>query len=83
MNSPAFGVLGILYSVFMFVVVGLAVYALVLAIIFLRLRIAELKLVTTCYDWSPLRPTPRSVSVYLFILKGKDVELEPRNPGTA
>lgn len=41
--SPAFGVLGILYAVFMFVVAGLAVYALVLAIIFLRLRIAELK----------------------------------------
>jgi len=41
--SPAFGVLGILYAVFIFVMAGLAVYALVLAIIFLRLRIAELK----------------------------------------
>lgn len=41
--SPAFGILGILYAVFTVVVAGLAVYALVLAIIFLRLRIAELK----------------------------------------
>ncbi|MDT0168464.1 hypothetical protein [Pseudarthrobacter sp. BRE9] len=41
--SPAFGILGILYAVFTVVVAGLAVYALVLAVIFLRLRIAELK----------------------------------------
>lgn len=41
--SPAFGILGILYAVFTIVVAGLAVYALVLAIVFLRLRIAELK----------------------------------------
>lgn len=38
--APAFG---ILYAVFTLVLAGLAVYALVLAIIFLRLRIAELK----------------------------------------
>ncbi|VII95082.1 hypothetical protein [Arthrobacter sp. DR-2P] len=41
--SPAFGIMGILYAVFMITVAVLAVYALVLAIIFLRLRIAELK----------------------------------------
>lgn len=41
--SPAFGALGTLYAVFTFVVAAMAVYALVLAIIFLRLRIAELK----------------------------------------
>lgn len=41
--TPAFGVLGILYAAFTIVVAGLAVYALVLAIVFLRLRIAELK----------------------------------------
>jgi hypothetical protein len=41
--SPAFGILGILYPVFMIVVTVLAVYALVLTIVFLRLRIAELK----------------------------------------
>ncbi|GAC1500087.1 MAG: hypothetical protein NVS2B15_22690 [Pseudarthrobacter sp.] len=41
--GPAFSVLGILYAVFMIVVAGLAVYALVLSVIFLRLRIAELK----------------------------------------
>jgi len=45
---PAFGSIGTLYAVFTFVLAGLAVYALVLAIIFLRLRIAELKL--------PVRP---------------------------
>ncbi|WP_324642383.1 hypothetical protein [Pseudarthrobacter sp. LT1] len=44
--SPAFGILGILYAAFTLVVAGLAVYALVLAIIFLRLRIAELKRAT-------------------------------------
>ncbi|WP_224095081.1 MULTISPECIES: hypothetical protein [unclassified Arthrobacter] len=41
--SPAFGIMGILYAVFMIAVAALAVYALVLAVIFLRLRIAELK----------------------------------------
>jgi tellurite resistance protein TehA-like permease len=42
-SSPALGIMGILYAVFMLVLAGLAVYALVLAIVFLRLRIAELK----------------------------------------
>ncbi|YCH06274.1 hypothetical protein ACTAQJ_14235 [Arthrobacter sp. alpha11c] len=41
--SPAFGILGILYADFVIAVSVLAVYALVLTIIFLRLRIAELK----------------------------------------
>jgi len=41
--SPAFGILGVLYAVFTIVLAGLAVYALVLAITFLRLQIAELK----------------------------------------
>ena len=41
--SPAFGILGILYAIFMVVVAVLAVYALFLVIVFLRLRIAELK----------------------------------------
>ena len=41
--SPAFGITGILYAAFMTVVAVLAVYALVLAIIFLRLRIPQLK----------------------------------------
>jgi uncharacterized membrane protein len=43
--GPAFGILGILYAIFMIVLASLAVYALVLVIIFLRLRlrIAELK----------------------------------------
>ncbi|MBT2566223.1 hypothetical protein J7I84_06860 [Arthrobacter sp. ISL-85] len=41
--SPVFGILGILSAVFTFVLAGLAVYAPLLAIIFLRLRIAELK----------------------------------------
>ena len=41
--SPAFGIVGILYAIFTIVLAGLAVYALVLVIIFLRLRIAELK----------------------------------------
>lgn len=41
--SPAFGILGVLYAVFTIALAGLAVYALVLAITFLRLRIAELK----------------------------------------
>jgi len=41
--SPAFGIFGVLYAVFTIVLAGLVVYALVLAITFLRLRIAELK----------------------------------------
>jgi uncharacterized membrane protein len=41
--TPAFGILGILYAVFTIVLAVMAVHALVLAIIFLRLRIAELK----------------------------------------
>jgi uncharacterized membrane protein len=41
--SPAFGVIGVLYGVFTIVLAGLAVYALVLVIVFLRLRITELK----------------------------------------
>ncbi len=41
--SPAFSILGTLYAVFTILLAGLAVYALVLAIIFLQLRIAELK----------------------------------------
>lgn len=41
--SPAFGIMGILYAGFMIAVAVLVVYALVLAIISLRLRIAELK----------------------------------------
>ena len=41
--SPAFGILGVLYAVFTIALAVMAVYALVLVIIFLRLRIAELK----------------------------------------
>jgi len=41
--TPAFGIIGILYAVFTIALAVLAVYALVLTIIFLRLRIAELK----------------------------------------
>ncbi|MBT2568205.1 hypothetical protein J7I84_17190 [Arthrobacter sp. ISL-85] len=41
--SPGFSIMGILSAVFTFVLAGLAVYALILAIIFLRLRIAGLK----------------------------------------
>ena len=41
--SPAFGVIGVLYALFTIVLAGLAVYALVLVIVFLQLRIAELK----------------------------------------
>ncbi|MEQ7735174.1 hypothetical protein [Escherichia coli] len=41
--TPAFGILGILYGVFTIVLAILAVYALVLVIVFLRMRIAELK----------------------------------------
>jgi hypothetical protein len=39
----SFGILGILYSVVMVAIAVLAVYALVLVIIFLRLRIKELR----------------------------------------
>ena len=41
--SPAFGILGILYAIFTVVVAVLGGYALFLAIVFLRLRIAELQ----------------------------------------
>lgn len=41
--SPTFGIIGALYAVFMIAVAGLGVYTLVLTIVFLRLRIAELK----------------------------------------
>lgn len=41
--GPAFGVIGVIYAVFTIVLAGLTVYALVLVIVFLRLRIAELK----------------------------------------
>jgi tellurite resistance protein TehA-like permease len=41
--SPAFGFIGILYAI---VVTGLSAYVLVQAIIFLRLRIAELRRAT-------------------------------------
>lgn len=41
--APAFGAISLLYAIFTFVVAVLAIYALVLVIIFLRLRIAELK----------------------------------------
>ncbi|MGX9900310.1 hypothetical protein ACW0JT_11055 [Arthrobacter sp. SA17] len=40
---PAVSVFGVVYVVFTIALAGLAVYALVLAIVFLRLRIAELK----------------------------------------
>ena len=52
--SPAFGVLGVLYAIFTIVLAGLAVYALVLVIVFLRLRIAELKQAGRTKD-DPLR----------------------------
>lgn len=51
--SPAVGILGILYAIFTVVVAGLAVYALVLAIVFLRLRIAELKRAARLRGGSP------------------------------
>jgi len=41
--GPAFGIIGSLYVIFVIAIAVLAVYALVLTIIFLRLRIAELK----------------------------------------
>lgn len=42
-SSPVLGAMGMLYGVLTFVVAILVVYALVLGIIFLRLRIAEMK----------------------------------------
>lgn len=41
--SPAFGIISTLYAIFTMVLAALAIYALVLLVIFLRLRIAELK----------------------------------------
>lgn len=41
--GPALGVIGLLYAVFTIVLAGLAVYALALVIVFLRLRTVELK----------------------------------------
>jgi hypothetical protein len=41
--APSFGILAVLYIVVMAVLIGLAIYVLVLVITFLRLRIAELK----------------------------------------
>jgi tellurite resistance protein TehA-like permease len=52
--SPAFSVIGVLYAIVTFVLAGLAVYALVLVIVFLRLRIAELKQAARRKD-DPLR----------------------------
>ena len=44
MNAvPGFGILAVLYVVVMAVLIGLAIYVLILVITFLRLRIAELK----------------------------------------
>lgn len=48
--SPAFGVIGVPYAIFTIVLAGLAVYALVLVIVFLRLRIAALKRATPPED---------------------------------
>ena len=52
--SPAFGVIGVLYAIVTIALAGLAVYALVLVIVFLRLRIAELKRAARPKD-DPLR----------------------------
>ena len=41
--GPSFGILAVLYIIVMAVLIGLAVYVLILVITFLRLRIAELK----------------------------------------
>lgn len=41
--APQFGIVAVLYIAVMAVLIGLAIYALVLIITFLRLRIAELK----------------------------------------
>ncbi len=41
--APQFGILAVLYFVFMAVLTGLAIYVLILVITFLRLRIAEMK----------------------------------------
>jgi uncharacterized membrane protein len=43
----SFGILGILYSAVLIAISALAVYALVLVVIFLRLRIRELKATQT------------------------------------
>ncbi|WP_189337513.1 hypothetical protein [Arthrobacter sp. AFG7.2] len=51
--SPAFGIIGTLYAVVTVVLAALAIYALVLVIIFLPLRIAELKRAERAWD-SPL-----------------------------
>ncbi|WP_197432403.1 hypothetical protein [Pseudarthrobacter sp. GA104] len=52
--SPAFGVIGVLYAIFMTLLAGLAVYALVLVIVFLRVRINELNKAARPND-EPLR----------------------------
>ena len=52
--SPTFSVLGVLYAIFTIGLAGLAVYALVLVIVFLRLRIVELKRAARPKD-DPLR----------------------------
>lgn len=41
--SPGFGVIGVLYATLTILLARLAVYVLALVIVFLRLRIAELK----------------------------------------
>ncbi|MFF1252636.1 hypothetical protein ACFVYC_09085 [Pseudarthrobacter sp. NPDC058329] len=41
--APSFGILAVLYIVVMAVLIGLAIYVLILVITFLRLRIAELR----------------------------------------
>lgn len=51
--SPAFGVIGVLYAIVTIALAGLAVYALLLVIVFLRLRIVELKQATQPKDNPP------------------------------
>lgn len=41
--APSFGILAVLYIAVMAVLIGLAIYVLILVITFLRLRIAELR----------------------------------------
>jgi hypothetical protein len=41
--APGLGILAVLYIIVMAVLIGLAVYVLILVITFLRLRIAELR----------------------------------------
>lgn len=41
--APGYGILAVLYIVVMAVLIGLAIYVLILVITFLRLRIAELR----------------------------------------